>query len=135
MESMALSALIKRHGAELTELYLSEVEIVDGRVSKVVETFIIDMVVLAFGRHIGTKVQIMTTQLVSEIASEVAFDQGAEVAEVQAMDLDIQAATITVLLPDGTIWFMDIEEGQNVHWCIHNPDHPLLPGHGAAQLA
>jgi hypothetical protein len=135
MESMALSALIKQYGAELIERHLSEVEIVDGYVSRVVETFIIDMVVLAFGRHVGTKVHITTIQLVSEVASEVAFDEGAEEAEVEAMDIDVPAATTSHLLPDGTIWFTDQEEGQNVYWCIHNPDHPLLPGHAAARLA
>lgn len=135
METTALSALIKQRGAELPELHLSEVEIVDGLVSKVVETFIIDMVVLAFGRYVGTKVLITAIQLVSEVASEIVFDQGAGEAEVEAMDLDIPAATTTHLLSDGTIWFTDQEEGQNVHWCIHNPDHPLLPGHVAVQLA
>lgn len=115
MERMAFSAFIKLCGAELTELHLSEVEIVDGFVSKVVDTFIIDMVVLAFGRHIGTKVHITAVQLVSEVASEVAFERGAEEAEIEAMDLDIPAATITHLLPDGTIWFTDQEE---VRMCI-----------------
>lgn len=134
MERMALSALIKQRGAELTNFHLSEVEIADDCVSRVVETFVIDMVVLAFGRHIGTMVKFLTNQLVSEIAAEVAFDQGAEKADVEAMDLDVQAATTTHLLPDGTIWFTDHEEGQNVHWCIHSPDHPLLPGHRAALL-
>jgi hypothetical protein len=135
MERMALSALIRQRGVELTGLHLSEVEIVDGHVSRVIETFIIDMVLLAHGRHIGTKVKFVTNQLVSEIASEIAFDQGAEETTVEAMDLDVQAATITYLLSDGTIWFTDIEEGQSVHWCIHNPDHPMLPGHEAARLA
>lgn len=135
MQRMALSAFVRQYGAELSGLHLSEVEIVDGRVSKVIETFVIDMVLLAFGRHIGTKVKLITNQLVSEIASEAAFDQGVEEAEVEAMDLDVQAATTTIILSDGTIWFTDIEEGQNVHWCIHTPDHPLLPGHKAATLA
>lgn len=135
MESIVLSALIKQRGAELPDFYLSEVEVVDGRVSRVVETFIIDMVVLAFGRHVGTKVHIATIQLVSEIASAITFDQGAEEAEVEAVDLDLPAATTMYLLSDGTIWFTDKEEGQDTHWCIHSPDHPLLPGHKAAKLA
>jgi hypothetical protein len=133
MERMALSSLVRQRGVELTDLHLSEVEIADDKVSRVTETFVIDMVVLAHGRHIGTKVIINATQLVSKIIAESILEQGAEDAEVEAMNLDVQAATSTVLLPDGTIWFMDVEDGENVHWCIHNPDHLLLPGHEAAK--
>lgn len=131
MERMALSSLVRQRGVELTDLYLSEMEIADGKVSEVVETFVIDMVLLAFGRHIGTKVIFNATQLASKIIAEGELEEGAEDAEVEAMNLDVQAATPTILLSDGTIWFTDIEEGQSVHWCIHNSDHPLLPGHEA----
>lgn len=135
MKRMALSTFVKQYGAELVGLYLSEVEIVGGYVSKVVETYVIDIVMLAYGSHTGTTLKFVTTQLVSKIAAEIVFDQGTEDVEVEGMDLDAQAATSTILLPDGTIWFADTEEGQSVYWCIYSPDHPLLPGQEAAKLA
>lgn len=135
MKRMALSALVKQYGSELTDLLLSEVEIVDGRVAKVVETFVIEMVMLAYLNHAGTKVNFHAVQLVSDIAAQAEFDRGADTAEVEAMDLYPQAATTTILLPDGTIWFKDVEEGEDVFWCIHNPNHPIMPGHPAAKLA
>lgn len=130
MERMAFSAVVRERGAELTSLYLSEVEIVDGCVSRVVETFVIDMVLLAYGRHMGTIVKLTAVQLVSEIAGKAIFDQGAEEAEVEAMDLDIRAATTTLILPDGTIWFTDTEEGQDVlvHSQSRSPTSPLRVG-------
>ena len=130
MNRMALSAVIKQCGAELPNCYLSEVEVVNGCVSKVVNTFIIDLVFLGYGRHTSAIVRFVAVQLVSEIAKEIAFDQGAEKAEVDMIDLDVQAAAPTIQLGE-TIWFTDTEEGGLVHWCIHDSNYPLLPGHEA----
>jgi hypothetical protein len=135
MERMALSTLVKSQGRELIGFFLSEVEIDNDQVTRVVDTFIIDIILLAYLRPADTEVKIQAIQFVSEIASEIAFDQGADTADVEVIDLWPQAATTVVLEPDETIWFKDREDDKDVYWCIHNPDHPLLPGHKAARLA
>jgi len=134
MKQMTFANLIRQCGAELTGRYMSTVELADEHVSKIIDTFVINVVALAHGTHMGFRTRFLASQLVSKIASEVALESGADETEIEEIDLDIQPATVVLLLSDGTIWFTDIEEGQNVHWCIHSPDQPLLPGHIAPRL-
>jgi len=133
MYRMALSALIRERGCELTGQLLSEIVIKNGQVATLVETFIVESVELTYHRDEITEVNFYAVQLISEIAVEVAREQGDDEPLFIVLDLYPQGATSAIILPDGRIWFKVVEDDKD--WCIHSPDCPVMPGHTAPKLA